>query len=161
MNDGRKGSRENGAALVVSIVVLMVLTMMAVISMGTGILQERMAGNLVDREFAFRAAEDALREGEAFLTGAVLPPFDGTDGLYTANPALVIGLGWTTKDSRETPGAQYGSRSSPRYVIEELPMEDLLPPDEALPDDRCYRITSRGVGASPSSAVILQSTFRQ
>jgi type IV pilus assembly protein PilX len=165
MNDGGKDQREKGAALVVSNVVLMVLTMMAVIGMGTSILQERMTGNLADREFAFRTAEDALRAAEEFLTDDALPPFDGTDGLYPASLGVLAGLDWSVDDSREAPGEHYGTRDSPRYVIEELPMqpasEDLLLPDEAPPEDRFFRITSRGVGSTQSSAVILQSTFKK
>jgi type IV pilus assembly protein PilX len=157
---------ENGSALVIGIVFLLVLTILGLVGMQGSILQERMTGNTRDRETAFRAAEAALREAEAFLRQPVLPTFNNpTDGLYQMDGALLGSLDWDNTDSVEYAGDLEGTAANPRYVFEELPAvissDDLLYPDEPLPDDRYFRITSRGVGGTQSAVVILQSTYRR
>ena len=89
--------RERGAALVVALVFLLVMTVLGVTSMRTTTLQERMAGNLQDKNLAFQAAEAALREGEEFLQQATLPPFAGANGLLGSSPyrsTCATGPGW-------------------------------------------------------------------
>ena len=59
---------QRGLALVVSLVLLVVVTLLGVSGMqGTG-LQERMSGNLYDRSLSMQAAEAALRAAEAAIT---------------------------------------------------------------------------------------------
>ena len=41
-------------------------------SIGLFIIQERMAGNTIDRQLAFQAAEAALRDGERFIANTTL-----------------------------------------------------------------------------------------
>lgn len=56
---------ECGAVLLVSLVMLLLLTLVGLAGMRMVQLEERMAGNLRDRQMAFQAAEAALRAGEA------------------------------------------------------------------------------------------------
>lgn len=53
--------RQAGSALIVSLILLAVLTVIGVAGMGAAILQERMAGNLQDGMQVFEAAESSLR----------------------------------------------------------------------------------------------------
>lgn len=55
---------ECGAVLLVSLVMLLLLTLIGLAGMRLVQLEERMAGNLRDRQMAFQAAEAALRAGE-------------------------------------------------------------------------------------------------
>jgi type IV pilus assembly protein PilX len=55
---------ECGAVLLVSLVMLLLLTLIGLAGMRMVQLEERMAGNLRDRQMAFQAAEAALRAGE-------------------------------------------------------------------------------------------------
>ncbi|MBD9679049.1 hypothetical protein IB274_20245 [Pseudomonas sp. PDM18] len=55
---------ECGAVLLVSLVMLLLLTLIGLAGMHMVQLEERMAGNLRDRQMAFQAAEAALRAGE-------------------------------------------------------------------------------------------------
>ena len=55
---------ECGAVLLVSLVMLLLLTLVGLAGMRMVRLEERMAGNLRDRQMAFQAAEAALRAGE-------------------------------------------------------------------------------------------------
>jgi len=64
MKLSRSISRCKGVALPVALIFLLVLTVIGISSLGTNILEEKMAANSLNREIAFQAAESALREGE-------------------------------------------------------------------------------------------------
>ena len=59
-----KNNSQQGAILAMCLIFLVVLTVIAVGSMETTILEERMAGNMQDYNVAFQAAERALEVGE-------------------------------------------------------------------------------------------------
>lgn len=61
---------QQGAVMVIALLMLLILTVLGVAGMSTTSLEERMAGNSRDREIAFQAAEAALREGEALVESA-------------------------------------------------------------------------------------------
>ncbi len=56
---------QHGAALVVSLILLLIVTLIGISGMQSTVLQEKMSGNFKDKNSAFQAAEAALREGEA------------------------------------------------------------------------------------------------
>ena len=56
--------KQTGAALFTCLVLLVILTLIGVTAMTSSTLQERMAGNTLNNQLAFQAAEAALREGE-------------------------------------------------------------------------------------------------
>ncbi len=62
------GFRQNGAALIVGLVLLVVITLVGVGAMQSTTLQEKMAGNLRDSNLSFQASEAALRNCENILT---------------------------------------------------------------------------------------------
>lgn len=64
------GTRQRGAVLVVSMLLLLVMTLLALSMSQTTQLDERMAGNSRDYELAFQGAESALRASEAALMTA-------------------------------------------------------------------------------------------
>jgi len=53
-------SREAGAALVTSLAILVILTILGIAAMRTSSIEERMAGNIQDSTLAFTAAESGL-----------------------------------------------------------------------------------------------------
>ncbi len=59
--------RQHGAVLVVSLIMLLLMTILAISSMSDTVIQERMAGNNIDKQKAFQAAEAALRDAERFI----------------------------------------------------------------------------------------------
>ena len=76
---------ETGAALFVSLVFLLIMTIVGLAGMQNTSLQEKMAGHLRDSSLAFQAAESALKAGEAVLNSGKIPIFScssPTDGLY-------------------------------------------------------------------------------
>ena len=59
--------KQNGMALFVSLIFLLLLTIIGVASMQNAGLQEKMAGNIKIKNETFQLAERALREGENFI----------------------------------------------------------------------------------------------
>jgi type IV pilus assembly protein PilX len=59
-----KLSRQSGAVLIISLIMLLLLTIIASVGLQNSGLEEKMAGNLRDRNLAFQAAEAGLRDAE-------------------------------------------------------------------------------------------------
>jgi type IV pilus assembly protein PilX len=162
---------QQGAALITSLIILLVLTMLGVSAMNSSSLQELMAGNMRDQNLSFQAAEAALRDAERVIGGFVVEktasstgtlyngtyiytPFDETDPNFdfgtTAyntsmwNPRLSGGLATTYSLS------SLGTKSAPVYVVEDL---QFVPKDKSWESQikhlgkTVYRITARGTGA--------------
>lgn len=161
--------RQQGAALIIALVILLLMTLIGVTAMQTTVLQERMAGNLRDRNIAFQAAEAALRDAERFLQAPVLPSFNNSNGLLQRVPQGGDVAYWNSFDwvgnSREFSGISEGLAAHPRYVIEEFPPvadpSGSLEADAPLPEVRLFRITARAVGGSPDAVVVLQTRYRR
>ncbi len=167
-------ARERGAAMVIALVMLLVLTLLATASARMTLMEERMTGNTQDRNVAFQAAEASLRAGELLAQQPVLPAFDNnTSGIYEATLPGVDPL-WTTvswdvaadvliyDELDDAPGTL--SEASASYIVEQLP--PVPEPGETLKlkeieDGTYYRVTSRGVGVSGNATVTLQSTFKR
>ncbi len=169
-----KGQR--GAALIVALVLLLVLTVLGTAGIRDTTMEERMAGNFRDESVALEAAELMLRHAEARLGAGELTSFvsAGTDGLYeivTSDEARIPGD--TGVFAGELPGDDndvfdYGEddrlvNSLPSYYIERLPKTghrgDSVVEPKLNDDVQFYRVTARGAGVSPNSEVILQSTY--
>ena len=172
---------QRGAALIMALVFLIMLTLLGLTSMNTTSLEEKMANNTRDRDLAFQSAEAALRAGEAWIEtmpDAATPAFpNNAKGLY--NPSLPLvppyqdiwdTINWSganivaypcTPDSA-TPsnsGSCGGTpltkvASQPKYIVEKMG-----PVDPLVPNTIAFRITARGTGSSDSSVVMLQSSY--
>lgn len=66
-NHGTAAQTQKGAALITSLIFLTVLTILGMSTLGTALLESRMAGNARDRNTAFQAAEMGLRDAELFI----------------------------------------------------------------------------------------------
>lgn len=160
---------QTGIALVIGMVVLLALTMIGVAAMKTTALEERMVGNNLDRNHGFNAAESALREAEDFLASGILPPLDGTAGLYEPTNWEAAPV-WTTAsftdaDSRRYTGVLNGATA--HYIVEKLPtatgtsVATSLAADVAVEDAGFYRISAVGRGPSGLSQVLLQTVYER
>lgn len=58
----RRMNRERGMALIMSLVILMILTVLGVTAMSTSSMQQRMSGNTQEINRAFQAAESGLNQ---------------------------------------------------------------------------------------------------
>ena len=164
-----------GAALIGSLLFLLILTLTGATAMMLSTLEERMSGNLRDRNLAFQAAESALRQGEEDLEQSLdnhVPGafncIGGPDSTVcpVATDVSASGNAWTIDGtvvfsySKTLPHVA----KQPIYRIEVLPYSmDSGASEAGIPNDDktlChYRITARGTGGMSSTVVVVQSTY--
>lgn len=139
---------QQGAALVVSLLFLLMLTLIGVTSAMVSSLEERMSGNLRDRNLAFQAAESALRAGELYIAAA-LPPTTavptetfGCSDLYdcslvgdlTVDSVWAAGGhsheydGYTAAAAGDSDHPPPTLRENPRYLVEVVDPIPTMPP---------------------------------
>lgn len=170
---------QKGSALLVSLIILVVMTLLGLSGMRTSVMEEKMAGNMRDNELAFQAAEAALRAAEKYITDSIISTtaFDanGSDGLYNNSDARIWeNITWTSADSLDYTGFDRASTTgvnvatAPRYVIQLLTSigsnSDKLNQSNygqgtGAGAVQAFTITARGTGGSDSAVVYLQSTF--
>jgi len=107
-------NHQQGAALLVSLVILLVLTVLALSSMQGTSLQERMVSSQRDAQIALEGAEFALQEAETVLSGGTLPTFQPSNGFYDEDdPAPVAVLDHATWAAPSGGGHGNGTRQAP------------------------------------------------
>lgn len=164
---------QNGAVLIISLLMLLIMTLLGVTAMSSTTLQEKMAGNMRDRNTAMQASESALKAAEAGLTTLTARPLE-TPGCNTATCVWPRGVApdlgnqsasWWTSNGLEYGNADTveitGVSQDPRYVVEAqayIP-DNLDAGQETITGKSYYRITSRATGATDDAQVILQSTY--
>ena len=179
--------RQRGAVLITALLILLLLTVFGVSTMDNNILEERMAGNMRDRNLAFQKAEAAIRACEAYIAANTNLPNVSTDGstsiwrLGTPDAVTTNNLPWwnewgDTEWADNTPanaviqlgdtvngitvGTALGIAPEPACVIEKLP-EDEGPVIGPLAEENIYlQVTARGVGGNNSTVVLLQSVYK-
>ncbi len=168
-------TRQRGAAMVIALVMLLVLTLLATASARMTILEERMTGNTQDRGVAFQAAEAALRAGEDQAQVPILPDFAvNAAGLYQPpdpdETPLWLAVNWDSVADvlsygglGDAPGAL--ARATSSFLVEEMPWVatpgESLAADATVDEGTFFRVTARGVGVSGNAIVTLQSTFKR
>ncbi|MFT6914132.1 MAG: type IV pilus assembly protein PilX [Motiliproteus sp.] len=159
--------KQQGIALIISMIVLLVITLLGLGSVRDASMEEKMAGNIKSRTVAFQAAESALREAEHAIPGMDPDAFDGSGGLY---PPLTEA--WTTNAAswassslvRHYGGTLAGVAAAPVYIIEAL--ESGISPasveagQPSATSGGYYRITARAVGSSDTAVVVLQTVYK-
>lgn len=165
-------ARQQGAALAISLIFLLVLTLIGITAMSTTTMQERMAGNLRDTGLAFQAAESALAEAEATVQGFLTAPNPaGCTSACDVWPDNAVDAAdqdaaWWAANAQQF-GADAtqelaGLNADPRYTIREY---DIVPDqlDPALPPTQVFyfELTARGVGASADAVAVVRSIVRK
>jgi type IV pilus assembly protein PilX len=168
-NDAGPGRPQRGAVLVVGLIFLALLTLIGVTAYSVATQEERMAGNTRDRLRAFEAAEAALRDCERYLSNPIPPVFsaDGsTDpGMYDT-PAGTSEkwetIAWNSEPTRQLAGLG-NVVEQPRCIVQRLARtrspNPSLRAELPQPSAYAYQVTARGVGASRSTVVVLQTSF--
>jgi type IV pilus assembly protein PilX len=174
--------RQRGAVLVVSLLLLLVMTVLALGASQTTRLQERMSASMRDRDLAFESSEAGLRNGERIIDSLAVAPSPCNSGrcqvydrgVLPASRAFQTQDWWdanswayATDESFSTTRASEISGSGmagadPQFVVEELEeVSDSLsvPPSGPPPSRIYYRITSAAQGGTQQAQVVLESTF--
>lgn len=166
--DIHRRRRTRGATLLVGMILLLLMSAVALTSLKAIKTEERMAGNLQDRNLAFQAAEAALREAEVVLGQPSLPSFGAANGLYHFYDHNVpAAFTFTTANAREYPRDLGAAARRPLYIIEQ--MEAGIEQGESmvagthytLGMSATYRITAIGYGGSAATRVVLQTSYRR
>lgn len=181
-NQNPVSKNQQGAALAVSLIMLLVLTMVGITGMQTTTMEEKMAGNGRDYNLAFQAAEAALRNAEVYVESLVtatdFDPANSHDGLVSESeedPDYFNGGVW---DPAGPIGTNYPNRpvtvsslykQQPQYIVKYVAEND---PDSnarlnvggygeklAGAQVTVFRITARGTGGTNNSQVLLQSHY--
>ena len=165
--------RQQGAALIISMLILIIMLLIGISAIRTTAMEEKMAGNLRDHGLAFQAAETALRDAEEFIEDQPnLSLFDGSGGLYGLNddePSVWFDASqWTASSSKPFSGTLPKIAAQPRFMAK-MVLEnkgDTPALNEGSYGDRppgsgsvVFRITSRGTGGSNNSQVVLRSHY--
>lgn len=163
-----------GAVLIVSMLLLLVMTILALSMSQTTRLQERMAGSSRDTSIAFQAAETGLRGAQDFLIAQTTRPITCND----PKSCKVVDLGtfdqvdlsrqnktWWTDNATE-----YGTTAKdlknvaadPRYIIEYYgdTKGGLLTIGKGVEQRKVfYKATARAYGGAETTQVVTESVY--
>lgn len=174
---------QRGAVLIVSLILLLVMTILALSGSQVVRLQERMTGNLRDTDLAFQGAEAALRDAEQYIEDLTAwPATVCTSSATTGCMMFEIGVlrptaafdlktqarqsgGWWSTHAREYRTAATndlpGINLDPKYVIERAAQvcdtaEQPCPEADTL---FYFRNTAQSYGGTMTADVRLESTY--
>ena len=160
---------QRGTALVMTLVILLLLTMLGITAINTSTLEERMAGNTKDQNLSFQAAETALRAAETWVqstTVATQLNTNNANGIYDRSTTAIDvwdSIDWSSANVVTYPGVPGAPATTsslnevstkPKYIIEKANIEPLSPGTRIT-----VRITARGTGASNTTVSMVQSTY--
>ena len=133
--------KQQGVALVVALIFMLILTIIGISSMQGTSIQEKMAGNLRDQHTALNDAETALRRGEA----------QASNDFKGQNLEKAISISGTVASS---------AGSSPPTWRAELLEEFSASTDVlAVPEFAVIRVTASSAGLSGQADVSLESIY--
>jgi type IV pilus assembly protein PilX len=192
MNIRNPATRKNqqGAVLIATLMILLLMTIFGISAMGTNILEEKMASNMRERNTAFQAAETALRACEGYVSNLLTLPDPsniGSTSIWSykaADPTDTNNLPWwKEKEWGQVNWENYaaisgdpgpvitldevgtslpGMPQEPMCLIEKLPpVQESVEAGKPVTDAKIYlQITARGVSVSGKSVVMLQSVYK-
>lgn len=157
--------RQAGAALITSLVFLTILTILGMSSLGTALLESRMAGNARDRNLAFQAAETGLRDAELWIrdsgrivgineegydTAATCTPSSGTCDSQTCKHGLCYNGG----------SMEVGGSASAWYMADRAVWQDADKWDRALQyaDSAATPVSVPGLASAGGRKVVSYKT---
>ena len=166
--------KQSGAVLFVSLILLLIMTILGISGMQTTILEEKMAGNFRDANYAFQSAEAALRGSEDWLRSQTTEPVansTGSNDIWTFNAmdpdTTNSDEWWEERDSTwwSTNSVSYGASlngisTPPRTIVEyKAFVSDTLLAGTGNTSTGLtfYQVTARGTGGTEQSKVLLQS----
>ena len=171
---------QSGAALLVALIMLIVITLIGVSAARIQTTEVRMTSNMHFRNQAIQSAEAGLRTGENGIEHDIYVSFAGnTSGQYTFKPSV------TTTNCTLTPSAPWylcpavwntasavlngptlasDSLQPSAFIIEQLPPVaiaggGLCNRSNCPSPTAVYRITAKAVGADGTANITLQSVF--
>lgn len=164
--------RQSGVSLIIALIFLVVLTLFATAGVRTTLLQERMAGNSMDMNLSFQAAELAVRQAEIRAGGGlVMTQFNSlcSNGLcsflnapYWANTSTwADGLGekYARVNVASTALANINPplAADPKYMIEYLGAINMS--GESENSTEAYRVFAHALGTNEKTETNVMTTY--
>lgn len=166
--------RQRGAILIVSLLLLLVMTVLALTASQTTRLQERMAGNARDLDLSFQASEAALRAAEVRIDKSVAPR--GGNAILCTDPQNCDAVSNEdfVSDPRIEPQTWWDTNAhalgktltevskEPQYVTRlRTKVEDSLTVGGAVQKSGTayYVNSSRALGATETAVSVLETTY--
>lgn len=164
--------KQQGAALMMSLIFLLVLTIIGVASLNDTIMQGKMAGAMQDGNIALQGTETAIRDAEELIDDLVtMGDFGVAAGLYLAGTNIdpFSDALWTADNSIAAPLVA-GLKEAPRYVIKQAGQISVDDSATSLNINTYshesgsgvifgFRIIARSTGASGNSQRIVESFY--
>jgi len=165
---------QSGAALAISLIILLVLTLVVVSSTQNGVVQERMASAVRDSHISLEDAEIAVGAAQSAISASLSTSgysITGTNGLYDINRGptdFFDANNWQLNNSVLVPAA---TGADTRYFVEYLGLAPVAGADEQLEvtgrygnEDEAgsveaFRIVVRATGVSGKAERVLVSYF--
>lgn len=154
---GSPPQRQQGATLIIALVMLLLISLLAVGGMQGSILQERMSSNAHDGAISFQAAEAALRQAEADLMGSVTVRDAAQTVATLATPSDWDGANPVAAGTGEAGGKV---SEQPVYHHAYLTSFSGSSVETGAPGNYYDRfdVTSRGQGGTDEAITVLRST---
>lgn len=162
---------QRGAALILSLLMLLILSLLAISSMQNTVMQERMVSAEREGMVSLEIAESGLRDAEIFLDGVGnLTEFDGTDGLYGLldnAPDPLDANTWIGASSR-VGNVVAGLGVTPRFYIrhvgearesENIQLGTGYGNNSGLSEQQAFRIVAWSPGLTGESQRIIESYY--
>jgi type IV pilus assembly protein PilX len=168
-------NRQRGAVLIVSLLLLLVLTILAIGASQTTRLEERMAGNTRDLDMAFQGSEAGLRAAEQYIAATpslptCLDPSSASCYVLDQGHFATTDLARQTEAWWRTNAKPFGTATTqevqgvteePRFVIEEFQTVtfSLVVGHGVPPGKTYYKSTAWSPGATPTSHSVVESVY--
>lgn len=164
-------NKQSGVVLVISLIMLLLLSLIALTGSEVTSLEEKMASNMRDKNLAFQAGESALRAAESTLNLAVLPAFNDLNGLYSLNSIASLLTDVTTVATWlsaasvvDYSGTLSHTAAATKYIIQRMPTVGgggSSLDGSAFTASEYFRVTSMARGGTTSAIVVLQSIYKR
>lgn len=161
--------QQQGATLIVSLIILLALTMLGITSMKGTTTEVAMAGNLRESAITFQAAEAGLNEAESILAAGNTPA--GMLAASASDPDYFLDSTWSGATVATTLTLA-GISNNPRYIVKSLgtwnPDSNVSSIDPGFSGYgqtsssktiAYFRATARGTGATGKTFRTLQSFY--
>jgi type IV pilus assembly protein PilX len=165
--------KQRGVALIISLILLVVMTLLGMAAIRSITSEERMATQTYDRSLAFQATESALKSAELLLEALPTKPTPAVGAgctladnlMVCAPPATADTPRWKDDDFASWQNATtVGSDTlaiTPQYFVEYLGDAFACQPGNASDPMNCkrYRVTARSPVVTGRASVVLQSVY--
>lgn len=166
--------RQRGAVLVVSMLLLLVMTVLALTASQATQMEERMAGNARDLDLAFQASEAGVRGAEMRIDGVVAPKrrasllcmqrdaCDAVDRPDTSQDYSHEPQQWWNDNAYKLSQRPAALQREPQYVIEQwADVPDTLTTGSSMQKSGTiyYVAAARALGPTETSVSIVETSY--